>query len=91
MKVICIDAGNKPKKIPFEEWIKEGEVYTIVEVVKMGLKPGTFGLRLKEVSLSEKSFPYEYYDASRFIPVESIKSQKEEVKEEVKEADLDLV
>ena len=60
MKVICIDASNKPAKISSDEWIQEGVVYTVVEVINMGLQPGKLGVRLKEVSLTQKSFPYEY-------------------------------
>ena len=28
MKAICIDSSNKPSKVPIEQWVKEGEVYT---------------------------------------------------------------
>jgi hypothetical protein len=66
MKVICINDANKPGKIPQNEWIKEGVIYTVTEVVKMGIQAGKFGYLLKEVSLSKESFPYEYYSADRF-------------------------
>jgi len=66
MKVICINSSNKPGKIPLSEWIEEGVIYTVTEVVNMGLQPGKFGYLLKEVSLSKESFPYEYYSADRF-------------------------
>jgi hypothetical protein len=36
----------------------------------MGLQPGKIGFKLKEIQLTEKSFPYECYDASRFVPVD---------------------
>lgn len=89
MKVICIDASKKPAKIPIEEWIKEGVTYTVVSVINMGLQPGKLGLVLKEVQLSKKSFPYEYYDATRFIPIEGLIAEAKE--EEIKEAELDLI
>jgi hypothetical protein len=66
MKVVCINSSNKPGKIPQNEWIKEGTIYTVTEVVKMGIQAGKFGYLLKEVSLSKESFPYEYYSADRF-------------------------
>jgi hypothetical protein len=66
MKVICINDTKKPVKIPQNEWIKEGTIYTVTETVKMGIQAGKFGYLLKEVSLSKNSFPYEYYDADRF-------------------------
>jgi hypothetical protein len=87
MKVICIDAKNKPSKIPAHEWIKEGEVYTVTEFVNMALTPGKLGFLLKEVQLSPDSFPYEYYSADRFAPFEEVVLESEEVKE----AELDLV
>jgi hypothetical protein len=66
MRVICIRDLDKPAKIPQNEWIKEGTIYTVTETVKMGIQAGKFGYLLKEVSLSKSSFPYEYYDANRF-------------------------
>ena len=89
MKVICIDSSNKPSKISSDEWIQEGVVYTVVEVINMGLQPGKLGVRLKEVTLSEKSFPYEYYDSSRFIPIEGLVAEVEKAEE--KELELDLI
>jgi hypothetical protein len=89
MKVICIDSSKKPAKISSDEWIQEGIVYTVVEVVNMGLQQGRLGVRLKEVALSEKSFPYEYYDSSRFLPIEGLIAEVEKVKEE--EVELDLI
>lgn len=89
MKVICIDAGNKPAKISSDEWIEEGVVYTVETVINMGLQPGKLGVTLKEVQLSKKSFPYEYYDATRFIPIEGLFAEVK--KEEIKEVELDLV
>jgi len=57
----------------------------------MGLQAGKFGYKLKEVQLSEQSFPYEYYNAERFVPVIPLmQALKEEHVEEIV-ADLDLV
>ena len=89
MKVICIDASKKPAKISSDEWIQEGIVYTVVEVVNMGLQQGRLGVRLKEVTLSEKSFPYAYYDSSRFLPIEGLIAEVEKVEEE--EVELDFI
>ena len=89
MKVICIDSSNKHTKIPIEQWIKEGEVYTVVKVVKMGLQDGRYGVLLEEVQISADCFPYEYYDADRFIPLDARVANMEE--EVVEEADLELI
>ncbi len=93
MKVICIDADNKPKNVPVEEWVQEGDTYTVTSIVRMGLQKDTYGFLLKEIQLSSRSFPYELYDATRFLPIELLSMMKEETKEEVniEEACLDLI
>lgn len=91
MKMICIDSSNKPAKVPVEQWIKEGEVYTVIKVVKMGLQDGKYGVLLKEVQMSTDCFPYEYYDADRFISLDIRVYEIQEEKEEVLEADLELI
>jgi len=91
MKAICIDSSDKPSKIPQNEWITEGETYTITRIVRMGLEKNKFGVLLKEVQLSSQSFPYELYDAARFLPLDILANMKEEEEVTVKEADLELI
>ena len=91
MKAVCIDSSNKPNKIPSSEWITEGTTYTITRIVRMGLEKNKFGVLLKEVQLSSQSFPYELYDAARFLPLDILANMKEEEEVTVKEADLELV
>jgi len=91
MKAVCIDASNKPSKVPANQWIQEGEAYTIIKVVKMGLQDGKYGVLLKEVQMSEDCFPYGYYDLDRFIPLDITVYEAKEKKEEVLEADLELI
>jgi hypothetical protein len=89
MTVICINSSNKPAKVPIEQWVKEGETYTIIKLVTMGLQDGKHGVLLKEVQMSADCFPYEYYDADRFVPLDTRVANMEE--EAVKEADLELI
>lgn len=93
MTVICIDADNKPKNVPIEEWVKEGDMYNVTRIVRMGLQKDTYGYLLKEVQLSSRSFPYELYDAIRFLPIELLSTMKEDKKEKVntEEACLELI
>lgn len=91
MQVICINDENRPKRISPYEWIEEGKTYTVVEISKMGLQAGKFGYKLKEVQLSEQSFPYEYYNADRFIPIVPLKQALKEERVEEISADLELV
>ena len=91
MRAVCIDSSNKPKKIPSSEWITEGTTYTITRIVRMGLEKNKFGVLLKEVQLSSQSFPYELYDAARFLPLDILANMKAEEEVTVKEADLELI
>ena len=88
MKVICINDKNKPGKIPTEEWVKEGQIYNVKEVVNLGLQPGKYGYLLEELQLSPKCFPYETYAAERFGIVTGIVEMKGEQMVYADEADL---
>jgi len=76
MKVICINDSNKPTKIPLEQWIKKGETYTITRLIHLAITPGKMGVLLKEVQLDASCFPYEFYDADRFVPEELFSSEE---------------
>ena len=91
MKVICIDADNKPQNIPIEEWVKEGDMYNVTRIVRMGLQKDTYGFLLKEVQLSSRSFPYELYDSSRFLPISILSDMKEEKEVNVEDVNLELI
>jgi hypothetical protein len=91
MQVVCINADKIPKRVSPYEWIKEGEIYTVIEISKMGLQAGRFGYKLKEVQLSEQSFPYEYYNSDRFVPIIFLQQVLREEEPEELVADLDLV
>lgn len=88
MKVTCINDSNRPVKIPENQWIKKGNVYTVVRVVKMGIQANTLGFDLEEVNL-EGCFPYEFYDAKRFLPEDMVNQKNVTV--EVIEEELELV
>jgi len=88
MQVICINSSDKPKRISPYEWITEGEIYTVTEVARMSLQQNRFGYRLKEIQLSDQSFPYEYYSADRFAPYVSLEAIEAE---HFQEADLEKV
>jgi len=91
MKVICIDADNKPQNIPIEEWVKEGDMYNVTRIVRMGLQKDIYGFLLKEVQLSSRSFPYELYDSSRFLPISILSNMKEEEKVNIEDVNLELI
>ena len=91
MKVICIDADNKPKNVPIEEWVKEGDMYNVTRIVRMGLQKNIYGFLLKEIQLSSRSFPYELYDSSRFLPIGILSDMKEEKEVNIEDVNLELI
>ena len=91
MKVICIDADKKPKNVPIEEWVKEGDMYNVTRIVRMGLQKNIYGFLLKEIQLSSRSFPYELYDSSRFLPIGILSDMKEEKEVNVEDVNLELI
>jgi hypothetical protein len=69
MRVVCINDKDKPNQIKQEDWLVKGETYTVIKAVhlQIGNKPA---FSLKEKPLTEENFPYEYWNAERFVPEE---------------------
>jgi hypothetical protein len=88
MRVICINALNRPTKVPIEQWIKEGEIYTVMRIVRLALQQDKLGLLLKEIKMEDSCFPYEFYDGDRFAIIDEPLTTTKEVE---KEADLELI
>ncbi len=63
--VICIDASNKPNDIPNSKWVKKGEIYTVIRVVKLPLQAMAIGYELEEIDLKD-CFPYQFFSSNRF-------------------------
>lgn len=78
-KVICIDDTAQPPTLPSSRRVKEGETYTVIEVAYMKLQ-SVQGFKLLELDCI---FPYEYFKASRFLPIQELVEQEEEALEEV--------
>ena len=91
MKVVCINDSNKPSKISKDQWVKKGQTYTVIRIVRLALQNDKLGLILKEIKLDKSCFPYEFYDSDRFTPVEESLEKEELVEELVQEADLESI
>lgn len=88
-KVICLDDKNRPDGIPTSKWVKQGEPYTVIEVVKMNLQNNILGFKLAELNIDD-CLPYQYFAATRFgIPASPKKLEEVEVKQ--KEEELETV
>ena len=90
MQVIFIDGSNKPKNIVDSEWPVEEQIYTLKKVYSMALQPGVFGFELVEISLSDLSAPYEFYDSKRFAIIIGEEMQKEFAENIFKEEEVEL-
>lgn len=87
MKVKCINSKNKPSDFPSKLWVKEGNIYTVIEAFKD--MHGTIALILDEIDL-DGMFPYQGFSADRFrelTPDEKLELEREDelVKELLKE------
>lgn len=68
VEVICINDKNMPSDFPSGHWIKEGEIYHVVEAMKMARQKGVYGFVLEEIKLPEDS-KYDSFDSRRFALV----------------------
>lgn len=75
-RVLCIDDSKLPDQLPPSRRVVAGQIYTVIEVAHMQLQ-SVLGYRLAEI---DSFFPYEFFKASRFLPL-----QDQAVEEEVKE------
>lgn len=89
-KVICLDDKNRPDGIPTSKWVKKGQPYTVIEVVKLQLQNGLLAYKLEELNIDD-CIPYQYFAAFRFgHPINPINLKEEKVNEVVEEHQLEL-
>jgi len=79
-KALCINNKNRPKEIPQNKWLKEGQEYEIIYTTLC--KPqNKIGVHLAEIELDESCAPYEYWLISRFgFTEENLKLLQELIK-----------
>ena len=65
VECVCIDDKGRPKEIPINKWVKEGNTYHIIYTVTV-LPQKELGVVLSEIELTDKELPYEYFLARRF-------------------------
>jgi hypothetical protein len=77
MTVICINSKGRPNEVPLNKWLIQFQEYTVIEAVKCTVQGGLLGYKLDEIDLSG-CFPYLYFAANRFAPVEETPQLEEE-------------
>lgn len=65
IKVVCVNAKNKPSDFPSTFWIEEEELYTVTKVQKMAAQKNAIAFVLAEITLPEDC-TYDSFLASRF-------------------------
>jgi hypothetical protein len=65
VECICIDDKNRPKEIPANKWLVEGNKYNVIYTVVV-LPQRQLAFHLEEIDLDETCKPYEYFLANRF-------------------------
>lgn len=78
MRVICIRDNARPNEIPASKWVKKGEPYNVIEVMKCNVQGGLLGYKLAEIDLTGCE-PYLYFAHDRFtVSVDSLIEREEE-------------
>jgi len=65
IECICINDKDRPKEIPKDKWLKEGQTYHVIYTV-WSIPSKTLGVHLEEIALDDCCLPYEYFAAHRF-------------------------
>jgi hypothetical protein len=65
VECICVNAKGRPKEIPSNKWLVEGNTYTVIYTVVV-LPQRQLAFHLEEIDLDETCKPYEYFLANRF-------------------------
>jgi hypothetical protein len=65
VETICINDKKRPKEIPVDKWLKEGQTYNVIYTVTV-LPQKQLAFHLAEISLDECCIPFEYFLAYRF-------------------------
>lgn len=86
IQVICINDKHRPNEIPTSRWIKEGEIYHIIQIDKLNAQGGIYGCKLEEINNDDLT-PYEYFRLDRFaLPAFLVDEEEVLNKIDIKEA-----
>jgi hypothetical protein len=65
IKCVCINAENKPSKIPQHKWLEKGKEYTLAFSMTV-LPQKKLAFQLEEIDLDDSCSPYTWFLANRF-------------------------
>jgi hypothetical protein len=82
MRVLCINDAGRPDDVPATKWVKQGEKYTVIDVIKCNMQPGQpFAYVLDEIDLNGCGF-YKGFASTRFVVTEYTPEVEQKVEEE---------
>lgn len=65
IKCVCIDAENKPSKIPQQKWLEKGKEYTLSFSMTV-LPQKKLAFQVEEIELDDSCSPFTWFLADRF-------------------------
>ena len=65
IKCVCIDADNKPSKIPQHKWLEKDKEYTLAFSMTV-LPQKKLAFQVNEIDLDDSCSPFTWFLASRF-------------------------
>jgi hypothetical protein len=81
IRCLCIDAQDRPSKIPEHKWLEEGKEYTLAFSMTV-LPQKKLAFQLNEIDLDDSCSPYTWFLARRFaFRQEDLESLIEFIKE----------
>ena len=65
IKCVCIDAENRPSKIPQHKWLEKDKEYTLAFSMTV-LPQKQLAFQVQEIDLDDSCSPFSWFLASRF-------------------------
>jgi 1,4-alpha-glucan branching enzyme len=65
IKCVCIDADNRPSKIPQHKWLEKDKEYTLAFSMTV-LPQKKLAFQVQEIDLDDSCSPYTWFLANRF-------------------------
>ena len=65
IKCVCIDAENRPSKIPQHKWLEKDKEYTLAFSMTV-LPQKKLAFQVQEIDLDDSCSPYTWFLANRF-------------------------
>jgi hypothetical protein len=65
IKCVCIDAEDRPSKIPQHKWLEKGKEYTLAFSITV-LPQKKLAFQVQEIDLDDSCSPFTWFLANRF-------------------------